>query len=373
MSDEEDKPASPALVSITVTDVLGIGKAAETLAPAGQKIAEAVGRLVEPVMSAAKIYLDARAEGTAQRHETKANLKQINQIEQILTESPELAGQMKARLVSTEMRRQANLHAVTTKALELTKQFSPDAEVHDVDPDFVQEWIEGVKDVSDKDVQNLWAAILASAPLRKEGRISKPALVLLQQLDQPTAKMFAECAKVWVSMGPVSVKVPAQWAPFGSPVNMPMLEEIGFVRRQTVGGFHVTNLGVIMQVPDAAVRLIKGLHTLEIYTASNRAWELASTIFNTPMHIDDDLLIPPMKQYLSWLANDRHWALAVAKDYSEIENRTYQYLIRPVGKCEEPEQKALQTLDSDKTIHPLWREVLIPYARAGRLHINEPK
>ncbi len=174
-------------------------------------------------------------------------------------------------------------------------------------------------------------------------------------------------------MGPVSVKVPAQWAPFGSPVNMQMLEEIGFLRKRTLGGFEVTSLGVVMQVPDVGVHLLRALHTLEVYTASNRAWELASTIFNTPMQIDDDLLIRPMKQYLSWLADDRHWALAVAADYGEIENKTYQYLIRPVGKGDEPAQKALKTLDSDKTLSPLWREVLIPYARSGRLHINEPK
>ncbi len=369
MSEEDEKPASASMVSVNVTDVLGLGKATETLAPAGQKIAEAVGRLVDPFVGAFKIYSEIRAEGTANRHELKANIKQLGEIDRLLASSPELAEQMKFRLISTEMRRQANLHTTTAKALELTKQLPADAEVNDVDPDFVQEWMEGVKDVANEQVQDLWATILASAPLRKEGRISKPALTLLQQVDQSTAAMFAEYVKIWISIGPISTKR-SVWKPFETLVDTELLEEIGFLRRTTFQGVEISDLGYIAQVQDWQNKLFSALNTLEVFYPSFRGMELARTVFTNGFSIPDEQILEPRKEYFSWVANDPHWALAIARNRDEFHAGTYRYVIRAKTNTDEPTGKALEALEKDGILTPLWQEVLAPYAKSGRLQIR---
>jgi hypothetical protein len=61
MGNNEKEKAGSSLISVNFSDVLGLGKAAEKLSPAAVKVVEGLGKLLDPGLSAAKIYLDTRA------------------------------------------------------------------------------------------------------------------------------------------------------------------------------------------------------------------------------------------------------------------------------------------------------------------------
>ncbi len=369
MTDDEKKSAhSQSLVSISVSDVFGIGKAAEKLSPAANKILEGLAKVVDPALSAAKIYMDERARGAAIRHETKSNIQQINSIENLLVGDPQLAEQMRNRLVATEMRRQANIHHSVEKALALTATATPERSLQDLDEDFVQEWVEGVKDVSNEIVQSIWAALLANSPAQLAGRISKPALELLKQFDQPTALMFLEFAKVWTSVGCPSIKAPARWAPFGTPINFPLLKEIGVIEETTYRAFSLPGLGYISQVRKEP-NTFKGFNTLQVYVWGHRAYELGNAILQHPFEIDEHLVLAARKQNVDWLTNDDFWYHALMKDEDAFAKDIYSYIISPKGQASYPTNETVNALKNDAALQDSWREVLIPFAEAGRLAV----
>ncbi len=248
MSIESSDPKAASLVSVNVSDVLGLGKMAEKFSPAAVKVVEGLGKILDPGLNAAKVYLETRAKGAAVRHETKKNLQQISSVDSILAADPNLAEAMKARLIVTELRRQSNIHNTAQKAISIANDIKDDEFIRELDEDFVQEWVEGVKDVSSDDVQKIWAALLANAPKYSSGRISKPSLELLKQFDQPIALCFIDFIKLYVTVGYPSVQAPSDWAPFGSPIHFNLLVEIGVLEKRTFSKLRVPALGEIEQV-----------------------------------------------------------------------------------------------------------------------------
>ncbi len=215
MSVENSDSKESSLVSVNISDVFGLGKMAETFSPAAMKVVEGLGKILDPGLSAAKVYLESRAKSAAERHETKKNLQQISSVDGILAADPYLAEAMKARLIATELRRQSNIHSAAEKAIGIANSIIDEESARDLDEDFVQEWVEGVKDVSSDDLQKIWAALLASAPKSPSGRISKPSLELLKQFDQPIALCFIEFLKLCVSVGLPSARAPSDWPLLG--------------------------------------------------------------------------------------------------------------------------------------------------------------
>lgn len=363
-SSSEDSTRS-SLISIQLSDVFGLGKAAEQLSPAAGKVVEALVKLPDPGLSAAKIYLDARARGAAERHETTKNLKQISAVDNILASDPQLAEAMKARLISTEMRRQANIHAAIQKAVAIADTRQNNESLTDLDQDFVQEWVEGVKDISNDEVQKIWSNLLAAAPNLPAGRVSKPAFELLKLFDQPTANCFWEFAKIWSSVGFPSVKAPSNWAPFGTPIRLKLLLELGVVEEQVYSAMQVPYLGRIKQIDRRNKSHL--LNTMQVFVWGQRAMELSEVIFAKPFDIDEELVRVARSENLGWLANDKFWSLEISRqDAAENE---FRYLITSIQEQDNPVQEAVTALEADPSIDGSWKQVLMEYAMAGRMII----
>jgi hypothetical protein len=369
MENSESEKANSSLISLNVSDVLGLGKAAEKLSPVANKVLEGVGKIIDPGLSATKVYLETRARSAAERHETKKNLLQISEVDKILASDPHLAQAMKVRLIATEMRRQANIHATAQHALKIADSLDNDSPPADIDEDFIQDWVEGVKDISNEEVQKIWATLLAVAPKLAGGRISKPALELLKQFDQPTALCFVEFVKVLTSVGHPSVKAPLNWAPFGKPIRLKLLLELGALEQQTLRAMALPSLGWIKQtrLPSSGLGL-QYINSMEVFVLGQRAMELCEAIFVTPFQIDPELVHRARSENFGWLVNDDLWNSGIADtgagedDFRYIVTSTKSY-----NKRDEFVQGAIAVLNASDIIDSSWKQVLLEYAEAGRL------
>ncbi|WP_312417305.1 DUF2806 domain-containing protein [Shinella sp.] len=294
------------------------------------------------------------------------NLEQISKVEFLLSSDPVLAEAMKARLVSTEMRRQSNIHNASRQAVKIANNFPDGPKPQELDEDFVQEWVEGVKDISNEDVQNIWSRLLAAAPTMPNGRISRPALELLKQMDQPTALCFKEFAKIWSSVGFPSIKAPPNWAPFGVPVRLKLLMEIGVIERQLFSSFTIPHLGVITQI-DERPRKFQMLNTLDIYVWGQRAMELGGAIFKGSFDIDEEAVHRARVENFSWLVDEGYWSLGIKRQGTSGE--FFDYMISPNNGGVEHSVEQVFRLEKDNLLDSSWRQVLRKYADDGRLTV----
>ena len=96
------------------------------------------------------------------------------------------------RLDYQERKRQSNLVSVVGQAAEeLGEEEVPDQEP---DHDWIARYFEYVKDVSEKDVQQLWAKVLAGS-VRSPASVSLRTLTMLRDMSSVEAKTFKEAMR----------------------------------------------------------------------------------------------------------------------------------------------------------------------------------
>src|SRR3546814_19972048 len=80
---------------------------------------------------------------------------------------------------------------------------SGNADPQAVDKDWLSNFIDKVKTISDEDAQNIWGKIL-SGETNTPGSFSKKTVNLLHEMDKSDAEMFNTLMKfTWVSGGPL--------------------------------------------------------------------------------------------------------------------------------------------------------------------------
>jgi hypothetical protein len=101
------------------------------------------------------------------------------------------------RFAFEEMRKQENLEAVIQKAIP---DITEDAQPEKVDPDWVVNFFDKVKFVSDKEIQSLWAKVLAGE-INVPGKFSKRTVNFLAEMDKRDAEMFIALGSFTISSG----------------------------------------------------------------------------------------------------------------------------------------------------------------------------
>lgn len=115
------------------------------------------------------------------------------QLEQTVTE------RVQSRVEFQEEKRQHNIESITQKAAaELVNEESVSEEP--VDDDWTARFFEYAKDISNKELQELWAKILAGEVKRPKS-FSLRTLDLLRNLTKDEAQSFSKIAKLKVSSG----------------------------------------------------------------------------------------------------------------------------------------------------------------------------
>lgn len=158
-----------------------LSKPANTLI---EKISEAIGGIFKPY----QIRRVARAEADANI------IRAASQIE-----ITELQHRALHRFILEEARKQDNIESITSKALpEVSNQARPE----NVEDDWIVNFFDKCRLISDEEMQALWARVL-SGEANSPGKFSKRTVDLLASLDKSDAEAFSKLCSFAFFMGEV--------------------------------------------------------------------------------------------------------------------------------------------------------------------------
>ncbi|MBI4186006.1 MAG: DUF2806 domain-containing protein [Chloroflexi bacterium] len=145
-----------------------------------QKISDAVGGLYKPY----QIRRVAKAEAEAEIIREQAQIKITN-----------LQRRALARFVSEEAKKQDNIESITEKAIP---QLNDSSNPQNMENDWITNFFDKCRIVSDEEMQLLWAKVLAGEA-NFPGTYSKRTVNSLVSLDKTDAQLFTNlCSFVWV-------------------------------------------------------------------------------------------------------------------------------------------------------------------------------
>ncbi|RMH39903.1 MAG: DUF2806 domain-containing protein [Gammaproteobacteria bacterium] len=144
-----------------------------------EKISEAVGGIFKPY----QIVRIAKAEAQAERIRAESQIQVTDLHRRALH-----------RFLEEEAKRQSNIEAITQKAIPLLGEQSAPENVQD---DWITNFFEKSRIVSDEDMQHLWARILAGEA-NAPGSFSKRTVNLMSDLEKSDAELFINlCGFGW--------------------------------------------------------------------------------------------------------------------------------------------------------------------------------
>ncbi|GAB2544676.1 DUF2806 domain-containing protein [Rhodanobacter koreensis] len=171
MSDSEIKN------SIISIDAKGVSKVGKALI---EKVADGIGGLYRPT----QIVRVAKAQA-------KADLITAN----AAIEVDEFQRRAMQRFVVEEVKRQSNIEAITTAAIPLLDE---SAEPEKLDDDWISNFFEKSRIVSDTEMQSLWSKVLAGEA-NDPGKYARRTVNLISDLDKSDAELFSElCGFSWM-------------------------------------------------------------------------------------------------------------------------------------------------------------------------------
>ena len=157
-------------------DLTGLGKPATKLI---ETVAGAIGTLFEP----RRIRRRAKARAAADVMRMKGKIA-----------AAELAERAAHRAQVREVNRQRNLEAIIGRAIP---QLPANVDTTPVDPDWTSAFIDCAQDVSDEEMQSLWARILAGE-VAEPGSFSRRTLAAVRVMSKVDAGRFTRfCSFLW--------------------------------------------------------------------------------------------------------------------------------------------------------------------------------
>ena len=163
--------------SISFLNLGKLSKPADTLI---KKISDAVGGIFAPY----QITRIAKAEAKASLIRTESEIH-----------ITELHRRAMHRFVEEEAKRQNNMENITAKAVP---QLEDKGDPSKIDDDWITNFFDKCRIVSDDEMQNLWSKLL-SGEANAPGRFSKRTINFLSDLDKTDAMLFKElCGFAWV-------------------------------------------------------------------------------------------------------------------------------------------------------------------------------
>lgn len=168
--------------SHSLIDLGNLSKPADTLV---KKVSRAVGGLFEP----RQIRRVAKAKADATLIEAEARI-QITDLER----------RAMHRRIEEDARHQQNMESIVGRAIrQLNDDAKPDTNPDDMDDDWIANFFDKCRIVSDGDMQTLWSKVLAGEA-GKPGTYSKRTVNFLSEMDKNDAELFTKlCGFAWMS------------------------------------------------------------------------------------------------------------------------------------------------------------------------------
>ena len=227
---------------VTFNAVLnGVEQSIEKGGPANallDAISDVTGADFDPRQSKSLAKDQAQARLINARVERKEGLiKTRNQIEET-----DMRRRAEYRRACEDMQHQINMEGLVAKALpQLTQQARP----HDIKPDWIADLFDRTRNVSDDDMQELWARILAGEA-NAPGTYSKRTVNALSDFDKFDADLFAKlCDFICV------IEIDDEGSKYKTPL---VFDERAPIYRQHGIGFvnllHLDGIGLIRYIMD---------------------------------------------------------------------------------------------------------------------------
>lgn len=193
-----------------------------------EKISNAIGGYFKPY----QIRRVAKAEAEAEKIRAQAQIK-----------ITKLHRRALARFVAEEAKKQDNIEKITAKAIP---QLSGSSAPQNMDDDWIANFFDKCRIVSDEEMQLLWARILAGEA-DSPGTYSKRTVNFLGSLDKVDAQMFTDlCQFVWVSGGPIPLIFDVHASIYTDHgvtfATLTHLDDIGLITFESLLGFRRTKL-----------------------------------------------------------------------------------------------------------------------------------
>ena len=211
--------------SISLVNFGQLSQPADTLI---KKVSSAVGGIFEPW----QIKRVAKAEAEASLIKAKAEI-----------EITDLHRRAMHRFVEEEANRQENMEAITEKAIPQLKEGSDPSKMED---DWVTNFFDKSRIVSDNEMQNLWASVLAGEA-NSPGTYSKRTVNFLGDLDKRDAELFSALCRFGWFVGSFTPLIfdsqDSIYSNKGLNFNtLTHLDSIGLIQFNGISGFIRTNL-----------------------------------------------------------------------------------------------------------------------------------
>lgn len=203
--------------------LVNLGNLAEPAKVLIEKVSDAVGGVFKPY----QIKRVAKAEAEAEI--IKANTQ---------IEISELQKRALNRVLVEEAAKQENIESITGKAIP---QLEDGANPGGIEKDWLVDFFDKSRIVSDEEMQNLWSAVLAGEA-NKPGSYSKRTLHLMASLDKKDAELFTKlCRFVWIINGPVALVFNSQDDIYKSnDINfsaLKHLDAVGLISFESLSGY----------------------------------------------------------------------------------------------------------------------------------------
>lgn len=162
--------------SISIINLDELSKPATVLI---KKISDAVGGIYKPYQT----KRIAKAEAEAEKIRALADI-----------EIKDLQQRALVRFVAEETKKQTNMEAITAKSISDLKD---DARPENIEDDWISNFFEKCRLISDREMQGLWAKVLAGEA-NNPGTYSKRTVNFISSIDKSDAKLFTSlCSYGW--------------------------------------------------------------------------------------------------------------------------------------------------------------------------------
>lgn len=159
--------------------IINLGDVSKPATVLIEKISDAVGGIFKPY----QITRVAKAEAEASLIQTQSQI-QITDLQR----------RALSRFVEEEAQKQANIESIASKALPLVED---DADPESVEDDWIINFFDKCRIVSDSDMQQIWSRILAEEA-NEPGTFSRRTVNLISDLDKRDAELFTNlCRYNW--------------------------------------------------------------------------------------------------------------------------------------------------------------------------------
>lgn len=218
--------------------LIDLGKLAKPVEIFVEKVCDAIGGEFRPRQI--RRIADAEADASIAAAEAEVQIRQILDVSNVSENG--IGERTIRRMVSEEIKHQLNIEEITALAIE---KLEPGSKPEEMETDFVSNLFNKCKNISDSEMQSLWASLLASEA-NNPGSFSKRTVALVDSLDRKDAELFSKFCSCCISFnseltalsGPsVSTILEKNGVSF---LELTHLDVLGLINFDHIGGFNQT-------------------------------------------------------------------------------------------------------------------------------------